>query len=608
MTLNTSTLKSWFSGLNGFSFKNLIAVGLPFWKSSHRNKALLLLGGAILCVIGKIILTVYINDTNGNVMSALKDGHAHDFWNYFLLNVGLIVLLMPTDVIGNVLKTTLALTWRQFLSLEFFGGYFRGLAALRLNQKQDINPGSEKIDNPESRMTSETDSAANTFVGLFFTFFDAIVTIFTMGHVLWLLSPMLTGANIAYALFGSAVVYLLGRKLVELTRKQQESEGNLRSGLTEARNSAEVIVSNRAQDVVLGLATERLQTVIDTLMSIMRVNRNMQLFTSLYNPLAPLIPIGIMGAIYLHDQSLDFGTITKAQGAFSAMFNGMSVLVGQLGGLFAFTATLNRLGALLEFLQKVTVPLPADKFVQVIEAADATSIVCQDLSVTTPDGQVKFTDKLQLQLKSGESLIIRGPQSSGKTALLKAIEGTWPFGTGKVSRPLDKDIMIIGEDPFAQPMTLRLAMSYPASDKTEATDARLTEILNLVDLGDLVAADKRNLGFDTVQNWGQILRPSQQQRLSLARIINKKPMFCLINAAALDSDILKTIYTVFKTVGTTYVTDGNAPELVKDHTWVLELAGDGSSKIVPADKYQPTAWNRVANLIPQYLMRDLEKK
>lgn len=584
--------------LQGFPWKRLLMIGKPFWLSQQKWKAAGYLGGALACVIAKIVLTVYINDSNGAFWSALKDGNGPNFWWYLGLNVALIVMMMPADVMGNVFRTTLGLMWRQFLSGMYFAGYFAGLAALRLEQYNVSQPEDRRIDNPEWRMTTECDSFANTSIGLFFSFFDAFLTIGTMGHVLWTMSPMLTGANIAYALVGSLVVYVLGRSLVQITSQQQKTEGDLRAGLTESRNQAGQIALYRAQEVVLGLASQRQQLVIDTLMDMMRVNRNMQFFTSLYYPLAPLIPIAIMGGLYLHDRSLDFGTIAKAQGTFSAMFGGMSVLVGQFGTLSFYTAIVNRLGSFMEFLQSEGVKqLPDGKFIQV---EDAEQIETHALTVTTPDGAL-LIDKLDLLLKPGESVLIRGPQASGKSALLGAVMAIWPFGSGKIKRPSDKDVMIITQQPFMQPMSLRQALSYPATDKTETTEVRLLEILKLVDLGDFV--EKKKLDLDSVLNLREVMTLSQQQRLGLARIINKKPRYCMVDEASnsMEAENEKLLYTLFKSLGTTYITAGNSTDLVKYHSWVLELGDNGSWKLIPAANYEPKIWRKLDNFVPRFL-------
>jgi ABC-type uncharacterized transport system fused permease/ATPase subunit len=261
----------------------------------------------------------------------------------------------------------------------------------------------------------------------------------------------------------------------------------------------------------------------------------------------------------------------------------------------------NRLGTLLEFFRKTGIEkLPADKFIQIVEDKQ----ISLDLSVTNPDGNSLLIDKLKMVLKPGESVLIRGPQASGKSALLGAIIGTWPFGKGTVGRPADKDVMIITQQPFMQPMTLVQALTYPETDATQADKSRLAEILRLVDLGDLIDKDKRNLDFDTVYNWREILSLSQQQRLGLARIINKKPLYCLVDEAsnAMEAENEKLLFTLFKSLGTTYLTASNGADLVKYHSWVLEINDGGSWKLVPAADYEPKVWRSLEKFLPRFLI------
>lgn len=590
--------------IQGFPWKRAIEVGKPFWMSEHKWSALAYLAGAIGCVIAKIWLNVYINDNNGTVIDALKAHHADEFWWYFSLGVGLIVLLMPADVMGNVFRTTMQLKWRKYLSEEYFGAYFAGLAAVILSRQKLDTPEGKKLANPEWRMTAEADQYTNISKDLFFNFFDAFVTIGTMGYQLWKLSPMLTGVNIAWALGGSVVVYFLGIRLVQLTAQQQQTDADLRAGLTEARNAAETIANYRAQEVALGLARVRLARVIDTWMDIMRVNRNMQFFTSLYYPLAPIIPLGIMGWLMLQDPSLDIGSVTRAQGYFAAMFGGMSVLVGNFGGISAYTAYVDRLWTMMQFLKTEGVkPLPEGKFIRVVEGKN---IAFNEVSITSVDGTSTLVDKMTLALEAGESALIRGPITSTKTTLLNAIMGTYPYGNGTLTRPLDPGVMIISHEPFMEPMSLRTALSYPAADKTDASDSKIAEVLKLVDL-ELLLVDKdgKPADFDKEENWQELLSPSRRQRLALARVILKKPMFCLVEEG-MEAENQKLLYTLFKTLGTTYLTAGNGTELLNYHSFVLEIGPDGKVSKVPASNYEPKIWRHLERFVPKFLLGSSE--
>lgn len=585
--------------LTDFPWKRLLAVASPFWVSQHRDKAIRLLLLAILCVIAKVAITVYVNDVNGNVWGALKEGNQAAFWLYLAMNFGLVALLMPCEVIGNMCRTILGINWRQFLSNEFFAGYFAGMAALRLEQSNAGRAEDERIDNPEWRMTSEVASLTDNLIQVFFAGLDSIITVLTMATVLYQISPKLTLLNVAYALGGSVLAAFITKSLSTLNERLQKNEGTLRAGLTEARNQAGTIASYRAQEIVMKLAGDRQSKVVDSAMSIMRVNRNMQCFTALYYPLAPLLPLAIMGALYLANPTLDFASIAKAQNTFNSMFVGLAVFVGQTSALKLLSALGNRLGTLMEFLQEQKAqPVPAGEFIEVLESGEKIDI--KNLTLRAADGSVLIKDlSLAPTLQAGEGILIRGPQATPKSALLQAIISVWPWGSGSISRPARRDVMVISQKPFMQPMSLRTALSYPAADETVTSDERLREILQLVDLSELVDPAKMNLAFDREYNFAELLSDSKQQRLGIARIINKKPKIVLIDEAAnaMEVENEKLLMTLIKTLGINFFIAGNSPDLVKYASLVLEIDENGEVKLLDTKDYNPTFWRSIDGLL-----------
>ncbi len=599
-----------FTKLQSFPWKRLYSVAAPYWTSQNRNTGLRLLLIAVICVVSKVALTVYVNDVNGNVWGALKNGSESSFWLYLALNFALVGLLMPCEVIGNMCKTILGINWRQYLSNEFFASYFAGMAALRLEQSNATLPEEQRIDNPEWRMTSEVASLTDNLIAVFFAFLDAIITVGTMAAVLYQISPKLTLLNVAYALGGSVIAAFITKSLTALNEKMQKSEGSLRAGLTESRNQAGTIASYRAQEIVLKLAGDRQKNVVETAMSIMLVNRNMQCFTALYYPLAPLLPLAIMGALYLANPSLDFASIAKAQNTFNSMFVGMAVFVGQTNALKLLSALCNRLGTLLEFLQEQKAnPIPAGQFIEVSEGSNA--ITCDGLTVSAADGSTLVKDLTFHQaLEPGQGVLIRGPQATAKAALLQSFISVWPWGSGKVSRPARRDVMTISQKPFMQPMSLRTALSYPSVDETTTSDARIREILQLVDLSELLASDKLNLELDREYNFAELLSDSKQQRLAIARIINKKPKFVLIDEAAnaMEPENEKLLISLIKTLGINFFIAGNGPDLVKYASWILEIESDGSTRLLEAHDYKPTFWRSVDTLLSRLGLDHSENK
>jgi putative ATP-binding cassette transporter len=145
--------------------------------------------------------------------------------------------------------------------------------------------------------------------------------------------------------------------------------------------------------------------------------------------------------------------------------------------------------------------------------------------------------------------------------------------------------MFLTQNPYLPPTTLREAICYPGIDVCP-DDERILQVLRMVNLSDVVECAE---GLDTVQNWRDTLSLSQQQRLSIARIIQQNPRYVVIDEAtsALEAEAEHLFYSLLRTLGTTIVSVGNGMTLAKYHTQVLELNADGTWKSYPASSYKP---------------------
>ena len=126
---------------------------------------------------------------------------------------------------------------------------------------------------------------------------------------------------------------------------------------------------------------------------------------------------------------------------------------------------------------------------------------------------------------------------------------------------------------------LRQQMLYPYP-KTEATDEQLTEVLKQVNLPDL--AERYDEGFDTIEEWGDVLSLGEQQRLSFARVLIHQPAYTILDEAtsALDRKNEEQLYRHLTAAQTAYISVGHHESLeqyhqlrlrlAEDHTWTIE--------------------------------------
>lgn len=141
-----------------------------------------------------------------------------------------------------------------------------------------------------------------------------------------------------------------------------------------------------------------------------------------------------------------------------------------------------------------------------------------------------------LRLAPGDRVYLRGQNGCGKSSLLKAVAGLWPYGEGRVGMAPGARIFFAGQDPdLPDRMSLKALACYPDMPETH-DDLSVARVLSRVGLGEFIAALPDELHHG--KNWRNVLSGGQKQRLVLARILLMKPDVLLLDEAtsALDVD------------------------------------------------------------------------
>lgn len=331
---NTNTHLPW---------RRLWKIGKPFWVSDKRKSALLHLVAVLVLMCANALLAVFVNYTAGHFMTAIEQKSIGNFYYYLFIYVGTFLVVTPVSVYYDLMRTKLALIWRQWLSAYLFHLYYTDEAFYRLSKDSEI-------DNPDQRMTQDVDSFCNSSVGLFISILDAVVNVAMFIGLLWAISESVTYTVMAYSAGGSLAVILIGKALVQLNFQQFKAEADLRYCLSETRREAEMIAHSRSEKMALDKAGRQLDSVIGNLMSIMLVHRNIHFFTGAFNRLMPLIPAAMTAPLYFQG-IIRFGDITQATMAFTSVFQGATILVSHFAGISTYAAIVNRIGSFIEAIE-----------------------------------------------------------------------------------------------------------------------------------------------------------------------------------------------------------------------------------------------------------------
>lgn len=137
-------------------------------------------------------------------------------------------------------------------------------------------------------------------------------------------------------------------------------------------------------------------------------------------------------------------------------------------------------------------------------------------------------------MRPGDWVYVRGANGSGKSSLLKAIAGLWPYGSGDVVRPHGAVMFFAGQDPDVPArLTLKQLVTYPHFGDAYS-DIEVCAALSDVGLGRFLRDLDEELHHG--KTWHSVMSGGQRQRLVLARILLQRPDILLLDEAcsALD--------------------------------------------------------------------------
>ena len=541
---------------------------MPRWQQWLFLGVLLLLS---LSVSGMNVLISYV----GNYFTtALSERDAPTFWRFFFVYAGVFAVATPIVVFYGFVQDLLGLRWRDWMTQKFLGQYFHNRAYYEINFEEDI-------DNPDQRIAEDIKSFTTTSLRFLLLGLGALIDVVSFTGILWSISQFLAIFLVGYALFGTVVAALMGRRLITLNFNQLRREADFRYGLVHVRDNAESIAFYQGEAQEMGQLRNRFVNVLQNFRFLIGWQRNLAFFRTPYRYATYILPSVILAPLYF-SQKIKFGDISQAGFAFSQIFEAFALVVLYMNELSTFAAGINRLETFTEALDAQDQPPPTD--ISTITTSQSAEIALTDLSLATPKGQRTLLNHLSIVLQPQQSLVIVGPSGVGKSSLLRAIAGLWNRGNGSIARPDLTEMLFLPQRPYMVLGSLRAQLLYPNLER-ETQDAQLQEALQQANLPDLV---ERVGGFDIELDWRDLLSLGEQQRLAFARLLLTKPRYAILDEAtsALDLANEKRLYETLREIGTTFVSVGHRTTLLKYHDFVLELSNDSSWKLTPIQDYR----------------------
>ena len=558
-------------------WKQFVHVAKPYWLGDQKKAAWTLLALLVVLMLAETQFAVMLNNQSGEMTSALAGKDADRFWKSVRVCLGILAFAVPIYAFYYYMRDAFANQWRRWLTGRFLDGYLQG------RKYYELGSGGE-IDNPDQRISEDINTFTGRSIHFLLIFLGSMMQLVAFSAVLWSISHLLVGVLAVYALVGTVVaLYVFGAPLIQLNFWQLRREADFRFGLMRLRENAESIAFYRGEAQERAQIDSKFGKVFTNFARLIKKQRSLNLFQRGFSQLTLVLPSVILADGVLSGQ-LEVGRAVQAAGAFAAVLGAVALIVDNFESLSRFVAGIDRLQALSKLVLAGPESQPAADKQQQIQSQLGEQLALESLTLYTPQFERVLIKELTLTLNPGDGLLITGDSGCGKSSLLRAMAGLWRAGTGVVHHPPLDDIFFLPQQPYMQVGTLRSQLIYPSAESS-LSDERLLEILGEVHMAEL--ADRVG-GLDAVHDWEKLLSVGEQQRLAFGRVLVRQPSIVILDEAtsALDSSNEASLYERLRSSGTTLVSIAHRAAVLRHHTHVLRLLGEGAWELHAASGYQ----------------------
>lgn len=570
--------------------KRFLKRAIGFWSGETRGLAWLLTAAFVGLLLVNLLVSLGINRWNRFFFDALERRDVDEVMTGITLILGLAAAAAVVMVATVHARMRLQLFWRRWLVQDLVGRWLRDRRFYKLSVIGST------ADNPEARISDDVRLSVDLIVDFAGGVINAVLLASSFIVVLWIVGGSLTVGGvtipgymvIACVLYSGATtwgMYLLGRPLVDRVEAKAAAEAQFRYELTRVKDSAETIAliggdedERQKLDTSFGALAQRWLAVI-------RQQGHMTWLSGSNAVLAPIVPL-LLGAPNYLAGTMTLGSLMQAAAAFVAVQSALNWLADNALRLADWFASAQRVSELDTALENLDVSLDTSAkgdTINIGQSPDAC-IHLKDLSIAQHDGSVMIEDAAAV-IAPGEKVLVKGHSGSGKSTLIRALAGLWPWGSGTILFPQEKQIAFIPQRAYFPVGTLRDALLYPKGDR-EVSDDAVQSVLVRCGLEHLITR------LDQHADWSGTLSGGEQQRAAFARILLNPPDILIMDepTSALDelSQFRLLEYMRDNLAETTVLHVAHRPGVEAFHTRELRLVESGTGAATTQDvAYHP---------------------
>lgn len=558
-------------------------AALGFWRKGGGRTAWLVTFMVIAIALVGLGVQYRLNVWHRAMFDALGNRDSSGVLSQSMIFFPLIFASVGVGVAATYAKLTLQRRWRDWLNAHVLDRWLTSGRYYQLN----LVPGDHS--NPEYRVAEDLRLSVDAPVEFAIGVFSAVISAITFIGVLWFIGGdftipvggtalripgFLVIAAVIYALLASGSMVLIARGFVVVSANKNEAEAEYRYALSRLRENGESIAMLGGEKEERAGLDAAFTTVRKRWRELMMQYLRTTLVSQISNGVAPIIPILLCAPKYIAG-TMTLGQVMQAASAFVTVQMAFSWLVENYPRLSDWTASARRLASLLVSLDRLERADREETVGRIVrKQAEDGALRLRNLSVTLSDGSA-VVNEADVTITPGEKVLVVGESGTGKSTLVRAIAGLWPWGEGEILMNFE-GLFLMPQQPYVPLGTLRRAVTYPLSPET-VDDAVARQTVEEVGLGHFL--DRLD---EEGTHWEHILSGGEKQRLAFARALLHRPTIIVMDEATAALDPLsqeRLMQLVLERLPeATVVSVGHRAELEAFHTrkLVLEYHPEGA--------------------------------
>src|ERR1035437_2462305 len=163
--------------------------------------------------------------------------------------------------------------------------------------------------------------------------------------------------------------------------------------------------------------------------------------------MAPVLPLLLVAPNYLSGE-ITLGALTQSAAAFMQVQVALNWLVDNYSRIAEWLASAGRVTGLWTAFADLdaSVGIVESERITIEESPDG-DIHLDDLAVAQYDGRIMIHEADAL-IAAGQKVLLMGASGTGKSTLVRAIAGLWPWGSGCVRLPIGAKIAFLPQRPY----------------------------------------------------------------------------------------------------------------------------------------------------------------